>query len=381
MGWRRFHRGPLPGPVRLAVPGVGLAGVHRHRRRPRRRPGLRPGGQVRQRLPRPAERGRRADLHDLRDVRAADHAQPVDGHDVPGDRHGGALRRGARRPQLGELARPAARRPDLVCTQATRSSSTSERSTCSETRGPRGQGHRAVVLRPDGAPADRWPAGDTTACPVLVFPTAGGDAEEIERHQLLGHLGRPHRRRGGSRSTPSTASPGRAMATDEGSVEYRCWLFNQFQQAIAPRWCPPSTRTRRAARGHRRRGVDRGVQLAGADLPLAAAVPGGHLHERHLRTSRSSSAASPTTSTSPRRCTSCPGSTGRSSTACASGSSTSPRDRGAGRTSASPGGRPRSSARRACPTGSTTGARIRSRLADVVGDAADLRRAGTVTRR
>ena len=24
--------------------------------------------------------------------------------------------------------------------------------------------------------------------PVLVFPTAGGDAEEIERHQLLAHL-------------------------------------------------------------------------------------------------------------------------------------------------------------------------------------------------
>ena len=24
--------------------------------------------------------------------------------------------------------------------------------------------------------------------PVLVFPTAGGDAEEIERHHLLGHL-------------------------------------------------------------------------------------------------------------------------------------------------------------------------------------------------
>ena len=25
--------------------------------------------------------------------------------------------------------------------------------------------------------------------PVLVFPTAGGDAEEVERHHLVGHLG------------------------------------------------------------------------------------------------------------------------------------------------------------------------------------------------
>ena len=26
--------------------------------------------------------------------------------------------------------------------------------------------------------------------PVLVFPTAGGDAEEVERHHLVGHLER-----------------------------------------------------------------------------------------------------------------------------------------------------------------------------------------------
>ena len=31
----------------------------------------------------------------------------------------------------------------------------------------------------------RWCAGATTARPVLVFPTAGGDAEEIERFHLV----------------------------------------------------------------------------------------------------------------------------------------------------------------------------------------------------
>ena len=43
--------------------------------------------------------------------------------------------------------------------------------------------------------------------PVLVLPTAGGDAEEIERNGLLGHADAVHRRRVGSRSTPATASP------------------------------------------------------------------------------------------------------------------------------------------------------------------------------
>ena len=32
--------------------------------------------------------------------------------------------------------------------------------------------------------------------PLLVFPTAGGDAEEIERHHLLGHLARRSTRAG-----------------------------------------------------------------------------------------------------------------------------------------------------------------------------------------
>ena len=33
-----------------------------------------------------------------------------------------------------------------------------------------------------------WPDGVTTAYPSCVFPTAGGDAEEVERHRLVGTL-------------------------------------------------------------------------------------------------------------------------------------------------------------------------------------------------
>ena len=68
--------------------------------------------------------------------------------------------------------------------------------------------------------------------PVLVFPSAGGDAEEIERHQLLAHL-TPFIEEGRIKVYSCDSVAGRAMTADDGSVQYRCWLFNQFQQAIA----------------------------------------------------------------------------------------------------------------------------------------------------
>jgi esterase/lipase superfamily enzyme len=49
----------------------------------------------------------------------------------------------------------------------------------------------------------RW---GTFGRPVLIFPSAGGDAEEIER----------------------------AMMTKDGSADYRMWLLNQFHECI--RW-------------------------------------------------------------------------------------------------------------------------------------------------
>ena len=104
-----------------------------------------------------------ADLHELRDVRAADHPEPLDGPGVPRGGHDGELRRGARRPQLGELARPAARRACPGCSPAPRSSCTSKRH--SPTEEVDREGHRALVLRPDAAARSPWPAGATTACP------------------------------------------------------------------------------------------------------------------------------------------------------------------------------------------------------------------------
>src|SRR5689334_13190721 len=67
--------------------------------------------------------------------------------------------------------------------------------------------------------------------PVLVLPTAGGDAEEIERHQLVDHCaGLIDSGRIKVYSVDSVA--GRAMATSTGSPEYRMWLLNQFHHAV-----------------------------------------------------------------------------------------------------------------------------------------------------
>ena len=67
--------------------------------------------------------------------------------------------------------------------------------------------------------------------PVLVLPTAGGDAEEIERHHLVDACaGLLEAGRVKIYSCDSVA--GRAMATNTGSPEYRMWLLNQFHLAV-----------------------------------------------------------------------------------------------------------------------------------------------------
>ncbi len=68
--------------------------------------------------------------------------------------------------------------------------------------------------------------------PVLVFPTAGGDAEEIERHKLVDHLGGLIDD-GRIKVYSCDSVAGRAMTAHDGDAAYRCWLFNQFQQAVA----------------------------------------------------------------------------------------------------------------------------------------------------
>ena len=67
--------------------------------------------------------------------------------------------------------------------------------------------------------------------PVLVFPTAGGDAQEIERNRLVDACaGLLESGRVKIYSCDSVA--GRALASGTGTPEYRMWLLNQFHQAV-----------------------------------------------------------------------------------------------------------------------------------------------------
>jgi esterase/lipase superfamily enzyme len=68
--------------------------------------------------------------------------------------------------------------------------------------------------------------------PVLIFPTAGGDAEEIERFHLVGSVA--HLLEAGRIKLYSCDSvAGRALATSEGSPEYRGAMQNRFQEYVA----------------------------------------------------------------------------------------------------------------------------------------------------
>lgn len=73
--------------------------------------------------------------------------------------------------------------------------------------------------------------------PVLVFPTAGGDAEEIERMQLVGAL-MPLIEGGRIKVYSCDNLAGRAFAARTGSVEYRCALLNRFEECVAEEVVP-----------------------------------------------------------------------------------------------------------------------------------------------
>jgi esterase/lipase superfamily enzyme len=67
--------------------------------------------------------------------------------------------------------------------------------------------------------------------PVLVFPTAGGDAEEIERMHLVGALG-PLVDAGKIKVYSCDSVSGRAMLMQEGPPAHRMWLQNMFHQYV-----------------------------------------------------------------------------------------------------------------------------------------------------
>src|SRR5215813_7199450 len=67
--------------------------------------------------------------------------------------------------------------------------------------------------------------------PVIVFPTAGGDAEEIERMHLVGAVkGLIEAGKVKIYSVDSVA--GAALLAREGSAQHQMWLQNQFHQYI-----------------------------------------------------------------------------------------------------------------------------------------------------
>jgi esterase/lipase superfamily enzyme len=67
--------------------------------------------------------------------------------------------------------------------------------------------------------------------PVLVFPTAGGDAEEIERHGLVNACG-PLLAAGRVKLYSVDSVAGQAMVSKDGSPEHRLWLLNQFHECV-----------------------------------------------------------------------------------------------------------------------------------------------------
>lgn len=74
----------------------------------------------------------------------------------------------------------------------------------------------------------RW---GTFGQPVLCFPTAGGDFEEIERFLMIKVLG-PLIDAGKIKLYSCDSVAGQAMVQQEGSPAHRQWVLNQFHQYI-----------------------------------------------------------------------------------------------------------------------------------------------------
>ena len=80
----------------------------------------------------------------------------------------------------------------------------------------------------------RW---GTFGQPVLVFPTAGGDAEEIERMHLVASVA-PLIDAGKIKVYSCDSVAGRALIDREGSPQHQMWLQNQFHQYVRHELAP-----------------------------------------------------------------------------------------------------------------------------------------------
>lgn len=76
----------------------------------------------------------------------------------------------------------------------------------------------------------RW---GTFGHPFLIFPTAGGDAEEIERFHIIRTLQGPLAD-GLIKIYSVDSVAGRAMVAGEGTPQHRMWMLNEFQHFV--RW-------------------------------------------------------------------------------------------------------------------------------------------------
>jgi esterase/lipase superfamily enzyme len=74
----------------------------------------------------------------------------------------------------------------------------------------------------------RW---GTFGTPLLLFPTAGGDAEEIERFHIIDTL-RDHLDAGRIKIYSCDSVSGRALLAEEGSPQHRMWVMNAFQEFV-----------------------------------------------------------------------------------------------------------------------------------------------------
>ncbi len=73
--------------------------------------------------------------------------------------------------------------------------------------------------------------------PVILFPTAGGDAEEVERMHLIGAI-QPLIEAGRIKVYSFDSVAGRALAEQAGSVEHRCWLLKQTGEYVVQEAVP-----------------------------------------------------------------------------------------------------------------------------------------------
>jgi len=74
----------------------------------------------------------------------------------------------------------------------------------------------------------RW---GTYGTPALIFPSAGGDAEEMERHGVVDACGRLLAD-GRIKLYSVDSVAGRAMVSKDGSTEYRLRLLNRFHEFV-----------------------------------------------------------------------------------------------------------------------------------------------------